>query len=306
MWTSFLLGQENSAVWRIKMLKRNLTAIVLISIALFFLLYLRTLHTAFADVLFLAFAFLGAGEMILVGKKCGYNALLIPLIFYAVAVYPCFWFFGATGVLAAFCLSSVSALGDFILERKKYELKDLEYTFLILVYPALLCSLFMLVNRSYGNLLAIFYILFVTLLSDAFALFAGMLFGKKKLIEDVSPKKTVAGAYGAFVGGLIGATVVLLLFDVFRLFDRFPNVGLTHLFDKKYVSALVYLFFAPVCTCLAILGDLAASWLKRKMGVKDFGKIFPGHGGVMDRLDSLLFVVPAVFLFFVVYNGVAL
>ena len=288
------------------MLKRNLTAIVLVSIALLFLLYLRTFHTAFADVLFLAFAFLGGAEMVLVGKKSSFNALLIPLAVFALAVYPCFWFFGATGVLAAFSLSCVSALGDFILERKKFELKDLEYTVLILVYPMLLCSLFMLVNRSYGNLLGIFYILFVTLLSDAFALFAGMLFGKKKLIEDVSPKKTVAGAVGAFVGGLIGATVVLLLFDVFRVFDRLPNVGLTHLFDKVGFSVLAYLLFAPVCTLLAILGDLAASWLKRKMGIKDFGKIFPGHGGVMDRLDSLLFVVPAVFFFFVIYNGAAL
>ena len=288
------------------MLKRNLTAIVLISIALLFLLYLRTIHTAFADVLFLAFAFLGGAEMFLVGRKSGYNALWIPLVVYAAAVYPCFWFFGATGVLAAFSLSSIAALGDFILERKKYELKDLEYTVLILVYPMLLCSLFMLVNRSYGNLLGIFYILFVTLLSDAFALFAGMLFGKKKLIEDVSPKKTVAGAIGAFVGGLIGATVVLLSFDVFRVFDRLPNVGLTHLFDQVGFSVLAYLLFAPVCTLLAIIGDLAASWLKRKMGVKDFGKIFPGHGGVMDRLDSLLFVVPSVFFFFVIYNGAAL
>lgn len=288
------------------MLKRNLTAIVLVSIALFFLLYLRTIHVAFADILFLAFAFVGAFEMVSVGKKGGYNALYVPIFVFAVALYPCFWFFGSTGVLAAFSLSCIAALGDFILERKKFELKDLEYTFLVLVYPMLLCSLFMLVNRSFGNLLAIFYILFVTLLSDAFALFAGILFGKKKLIEDVSPKKTVAGAYGAYFGGLLGATVVLLLFDVFRVFDAFPNVGLTHLFDKTYVSVLVYLFFAPVCTTLAIVGDLAASWLKRKMEIKDFGKIFPGHGGVMDRLDSLLFVVPAVFFFFVIYNGVAL
>ena len=66
-----------------------------------------------------------------------------------------------------------------------------------------------------------------------------------------------------FVGGLIGATVVLLSFDVFRVFDRLPNVGLTHLFDQVGFSVLAYLLFAPVCTLLAIIGDLAASWLNR-------------------------------------------
>lgn len=286
------------------MLKRNVTAIVLIAIALFFLLYLRTIHIAFADVLFVSFMGIGCFEMISVGKKSGFNAMPISLFVYGALFYPAFWFFGGVGILAAFSASIIVLLADFVIERKKYELKDVLYTLLVLIYPLLLCSLFILINRDYGNLLAIFYILFVTLFSDAFALFSGMLFGKKKLIEDVSPKKTVAGAYGAYFGGLLGATVVLLLFDVFRVFDAFPNVGLTRIFDHIYVSVPVYLIFALVCTTLAVFGDLAASHLKRKMSIKDFGKIFPGHGGVMDRLDSLLFVAPAVFIFFVVYNGV--
>jgi len=299
-----IAAQENSAGWGIKMLKRNLTALVLIAVALTFILYLRTLYVELTDILFFVFMALGAYEMCAVGKKAGYRAMVAPILCYLIAFYPLFYFFRSIGILISLGVSAIVALSVFLFARKTRSLQDLEYTFFILIYPLILCSFFFEINHYAGNLLGIFYVLFVTLLSDAFALFAGMLFGKKKLIEDVSPKKTVAGAFGAYVGGLIGATAVLLLFDVFHLFDGWGNVGLTALSDKLYVSIPLYFSLAFVCTTLAIIGDLAASWLKRKMDVKDFGKIFPGHGGVMDRLDSLLFVAPAVCAFFVIYNGV--
>jgi len=286
------------------MLKRNLTAIVLVAIALIFLLWLRTYHVALADPLFFAFMALGAFEMWQVGRKSGYHALPIPLIFYGVAFYPAFWFYSLTGALLVFFLAAIVAFSDYILERKKHEVNDLLYTFLILIYPMLLCSAFFYINHEAGGLLGLFFVLAVTLLSDAFALFAGVLFGKKKLIEDVSPKKTVAGVFGAYFGGLLGATATLLLFDVLAVASALPNVGLLGLQGGYGVSIPLYYSLAILSTTLAIFGDLAASLLKRKLGVKDFGKIFPGHGGVMDRLDSLLFVAPLVALFFTIYNGV--
>lgn len=286
------------------MIKRNLTALVLIAVALFFLLYLRTFYVAYVDILFYAFMLFGTYEMIRVGKSRGYQALLIPLIAYALAFLPLFHFYRLTGVTLALMLSLMIAFGDFLFARRSRTLHDFFYTIFVLFYPMLLCSTFFYINHEAGNLLGIFYLLFVTLLSDAFALFAGVLFGKKKLIEDVSPKKTVAGAIGAYVGGMLGAGITLLFFDGFRVFKNFNNVGLIRIFDHLYISIPVYLSFAIVCTTLAIFGDLAASLIKRKMGIKDFGKIFPGHGGVMDRLDSLLFVAPAVALFFTIYNGV--
>ena len=288
------------------MLKRNLTAAVLIAVCLLFILYLRTLYVELADILFFAFMALGAVEMLVVGKKCGYNAFLFPIVIYLAAFYPLFYFFRATGLLLLAMISLLSAATYYLFDRKKAVLTDLLYTVLILFYPLLLSSAFFQINHGAGELLGIMYVLFVTLLSDAFALFAGMLFGKKKLIEDVSPKKTVAGAVGAYVGGLLGATAVLLLFDVFAVFKNFGNVGIMRLFEEYYISISVYFALAVLCTSAAIVGDLFASLLKRKMGVKDFAKIFPGHGGVMDRLDSLLFAAPIVALFFTIYNGVAL
>lgn len=286
------------------MLKRNLTAVVLVAIGLLFLLYLRTFHVAFADVLFFAFMAMGAFEMWQVGKKSGYNAFLIPLALYAVGFYPAFWFFSLTGAVLVFFLAVIAAFSEYLFKRKEREIKDLLYTFLILIYPMLLSASFFYVNHDAGNLLGIFYLLLVTLLSDAFALFAGVLFGKKKLIEDVSPKKTVAGLFGAYFGGLFGATATLLLFDVFSVFKRFGNVGLLRIAGGYAAAIPFYYLLALCCTSLAVLGDLVASLLKRKMGIKDFGKIFPGHGGVMDRLDSLLFVAPLVAFAFTIYGGV--
>lgn len=288
------------------MLKRNLTAAVLIAVALLFILYLRTLYVELADILFFAFMAFGAFEMLRVGKNCGYNAFWLPLVLFGAAVYPLFYFFQATGILLASMFAVLAATTVFLFKRKDRTLNDLLYTLLILFYPMVLCAAFFMINHSVAGLWGILFVLFVTLLSDAFALFAGMLFGKKKLIEDVSPKKTVAGAFGAYVGGLVGATAVLLLFDVFGVFKNFGNVGIIRLFEQYFVSVPVYFALALLCTTAAIIGDLVASLLKRKMGVKDFGKIFPGHGGVMDRLDSLLFVAPIVALFLTVYCEVAL
>ena len=246
----------------------------------------------------------GAFEMYDVGRKSGSNPMFLPIIAYLIAVYPLFYFFSAEGILFAVLIASLMALSSYLFRRQNYESADLEYSLFILIYPLLLCSVFFLINHADGNLLGLFLVLFITLLSDAFALFSGLLFGKKKLMEDVSPKKTVAGAVGAYVGGLLGGVTVFLLFDLFAVFKNWRNVGLLALSDKLYVSIPLYVFLSFVGTTLAIIGDLVASWLKRKFRIKDFGKIFPGHGGVMDRLDSLLFVAPFICLFFVVFNEV--
>ena len=286
------------------MLKRNLTAVVLIALSLLFLLFLRTFYVELADILFFAFMAIGVVEMVSVGKKSGFSPLILPLILFGVAVYPLFFFFGATGILFGFMIAVLAALACFLFKRAALKTEDLFYTLLILLYPMLLCTAFFAVNHHEAGLWGIFYILLVTLLSDAFALFAGSLFGKRKLMEDVSPQKTVAGVVGAYVGGLVGATIVLLLFDVFAVFKNLGNVGIIHLFDTYAYSIPITFALSLLCTTCAIVGDLVASLLKRRMNVKDFGFVLPGHGGVMDRLDSLLFVAPVVALFLTIYSGV--
>jgi phosphatidate cytidylyltransferase len=115
---------------------------------------------------------------------------------------------------------------------------------------------------------------------DSFAFFIGRKFGKRKLAELVSPKKSVEGA----IGGLIGAMIVGLAFYI--LDD----------FSKSYV----YLIIAFICGTIGQAGDLIESLIKRDVGVKDSSSLIPGHGGVLDRVDSLIAVSPFILLILVI------
>ena len=111
--------------------------------------------------------------------------------------------------------------------------------------------------------------------------FFGRFFGKRKLIPDVSPKKTVAG----FVGGIGSAVVVSVIYGFV--------IGL----GTGDISAFVILaILAVICSMVSVCGDLLASLVKRHYGIKDYGFIFPGHGGVMDRFDSVIAVAPFLYI----------
>ncbi len=117
--------------------------------------------------------------------------------------------------------------------------------------------------------------------SDVFAYFSGKLFGKKKLIPDVSPKKTVAGA----IGGALAAATGFAVYGFF-MGDMLGNVN----FISLFVAGLAV-------SATGQIGDLVASCIKRQYGIKDYGKIMPGHGGAMDRFDSILFVAPIILFY---------
>jgi phosphatidate cytidylyltransferase len=119
----------------------------------------------------------------------------------------------------------------------------------------------------------------IVMTSDTFAFFAGKLWGRTKLAPLVSPGKTVAGAVGAIIGGVPPALVVCAW--------GLPRVPAWH------ASAI-----GVAIAILGMIGDLAESLLKRWAGVKDSGALFPGHGGMLDRLDSLLFGAPVLYYYF--------
>ena len=113
--------------------------------------------------------------------------------------------------------------------------------------------------------------------SDAFALFAGMAFGKHKLAPELSPKKTVEGA----VGGFLGAIVCCCIYGVV--------MQMAFLLQVNYFFLVIY---GALGSVISQIGDLSFSYIKRQYGLKDFGNIFPGHGGVLDRFDSVIFCAP--------------
>lgn len=117
--------------------------------------------------------------------------------------------------------------------------------------------------------------------SDSAALFAGMAFGKHKLAPKVSPKKTVEGAIGGLLGGMLGMVV-------FRVVFYLCTVQPLHIGWCVLIGLLG--------AAMGQLGDLSFSVIKRQQGIKDYGRILPGHGGVLDRFDSVIFAAPVVWL----------
>ena len=139
---------------------------------------------------------------------------------------------------------------------------------------------------------AIFFILLILCFAwggDTCAYFAGRAFGKHKLCPKVSPKKTVEGAVGGVLGTMLFGVIITVAYSVIA--DR------TEAFTQSNIGVSMYLIIAllgVVAAVLGIYGDLFASVVKRQCGIKDYGTIFPGHGGILDRFDSVMFIAPFV------------
>jgi phosphatidate cytidylyltransferase len=121
--------------------------------------------------------------------------------------------------------------------------------------------------------------------NDTFAYIVGKSIGKHKLIEKISPKKTIEG----FIGGIVFSVIAGILISKFYIKPK-PN--------HENLSLLIWTISAVIISIFSTLGDLIESKFKRIAGVKDSGKIMPGHGGILDRLDSIIFVAPFVYLFY--------
>ena len=147
-------------------------------------------------------------------------------------------------------------------------------------------SMMRYINPALGVYMIVL-VLAVAWLCDAFAYFVGSLIGKHKLIPEVSPKKTIEGA----IGGVVFSMLLCLLYAF--LLDK--------LTENIEVNYLVIAVSGVILSVVSQLGDLIASLIKREHGVKDYGKIFPGHGGVMDRFDSVLAVSTILMILCIVF-----
>ncbi len=277
------------------MLKRAVTAIILVGYA-FAMLYLGTaVHYGFLDALIMSFAFVGTYEMYHTFRKSEYkNSWGAPLLL-CVAIYPLWYFLGYKGILIALSLSICLALAVFTF-KAEMELKDLLATIFSLIYPMALVSLAFALSREFpcGGTFAISFAIFLPVFSDTFAYLFGSTLGKRKLCPSISPKKTVAGAIGGLLGSVLCAVTFFLLFDLYAVIP----VGYVSFSDSVAVRAVVFVVLGIVGGVLAEIGDLAASRIKRTINIKDFGNIFPGHGGVLDRLDSIMFTLVMFFTAF--------
>lgn len=142
--------------------------------------------------------------------------------------------------------------------------------------PYLLTALVRIHNGEFGRYFIMIPFV-MAFLSDTGAYFAGRAFGKHKLAPVISPKKTVEGVVGGILGAVVGMVLYCLVLQVY--FE----------FRVNYLYALVY---GAVGAVAAVFGDLCFSVIKRQTGIKDYGNLIPGHGGILDRFDSMVVVAP--------------
>lgn len=182
------------------------------------------------------------------------------------------------------------------------DFKKFAPTFLPYVYPALLMFTLLLANDlgEPKGFLAVLMIFVISPCADSLAYLVGMVYNKirkgqaKKLCPKLSPKKTWAGAIGGVIGGVAGALLVCLIFNG-KVVEIQNSLADSARFAYPYLHFAFMGLFGAVLT---EIGDLFESFIKRRVGIKDMGKIMPGHGGIMDRIDGMSFASVAVYFWF--------
>ena len=180
----------------------------------------------------------------------------------------------------------LSLLTVSVFKYDKYKALDTAITLFGGYYVVYLSSFFLSIRQlddGKGGLYMFILVILGCVSADTFAYFIGCNFGKHKLIPSVSPKKSVEGSVAAFVGSALMLTVYGFIMIQTGVFTE--------------VKLLHYPILGLIIGGLAQIGDLTASATKRYTGVKDFGKLIPGHGGILDRIDSYIFVFPIAYYY---------
>lgn len=183
-------------------------------------------------------------------------------------------------------------------DHDKLRVEQVAYSFLMSILLAVSFYCLILLKEQTGPQMGMFYMLLIfgsAWWADSGAYFVGTFLGKHKLCPRVSPKKTVEGLIGGIVTAVIGNVLVCLVFQAFCNWV----VPWGYIKNAITISIPAVALVTPFATLLGVLGDLSASVIKRQYGIKDFGNIMPGHGGAMDRFDSVLFISP---LFYFIFN----
>ena len=178
---------------------------------------------------------------------------------------------GWLGILAALIL----ILGVYVFTFPAYTIDQVKNLVFSVIYVGVMLSCVYLIRVMNSGQYLVWLIFLAAWGSDTCAYCAGMLFGKHKMTPVLSPKKTIEGG----IGGLAGAVILGLLYALFT----------TH-------QITAYMLICLVGAGVSMIGDLSASAIKRQTGIKDFGTLIPGHGGILDRFDSVIFTAPVVYL----------
>ncbi len=215
-----------------------------------------------------------------ISRAFGLRHLRVRLYSMLLAAAVPFWAYTGEPPFAAFCalllfvvLVFVEALGS----RYMVDMTKVGAVFFLSLVASYFLSSIVRIGAAPLRDAYILLPLAIPFLSDSIAMFSGMFFGKHKLAPSISPKKTREGSIGGLLGGIVGALVYGLV------------VSAILSLSVNYLYLAVY---GLLGSAISQLGDLSFSYIKRQNNLKDFGSIFPGHGGVLDRFDSVIFCAP--------------
>ncbi len=275
-------------------------------------------HPIFFDVFVFLLALCGAYEM----SKALSNAFSPPIVVIdliaIVLSFGAFWFghyyFAAyaSGLTSFFIVFAVMILVTVIVTAcsKTYVKGNAVSTIIIMMYPLAILMFSVGLNAfidvrmgiagstPYRNA-GIFLMFIVPAFTDIAAYLVGSTVKGKKLCPSISPNKTISGAVGGLFGGMLGAGLILLLTYLAEKYS--VNIcGLSMLTDKWSTTIVNFVMLGLFGSVFDQIGDLFASFIKRRSGIKDFSKILPGHGGILDRVDGMMFCGVFFYMYFAV------
>ncbi len=232
------------------------------------------------DKIIFIIALIGINEFYAALVKAGYRPIktigylsCVPILF--VAYIP-----GIYMALLCFVVL-VILMAMIVFAGQKYNVKDAALTVYGILYVAFLFSFIVLTQKLENGNIYIWLIFAGAWMTDTFAFFTGKAFGRRKILPGISPKKTIAGFIGGFTGCVLTLTIAGIIIN--------KHINLMPIFH--------YTIMGTICGFLSQLGDWAASAIKRYADIKDYSGMMPGHGGVLDRFDSVLFTAPVIYFY---------
>ena len=264
---------------------RGLSALVGIAVLI---VVLNFFETPVLNVAIMVIALLAVYEF-LTATKISHNKLLSAVAYLVAATFPYIGLKKEMNLLPIFLLPYIALLFLILLRtHKDTRVEDVAMVFMMSIGIPLSLSSAIYLRDNNGYTMGLFYLLLALCCawySDTGAYFVGRAWGKHKLCPQVSPHKTVEG----LVGGLVTCILLnLLTAFIFQKVSGYLGVPLQ-------INYLRLLLISPLASLISVLGDLSFSMIKRGFSIKDFGNIMPGHGGVLDRFDSVLFTLPFIY-----------
>lgn len=276
------------------MLKRTITGVCYVAIIVAFFLLRQFVDYRLFHMLTFTFLVLGTYEIAKMTRSISLKGNFFISILYSVCLLPLYliieyralktfgWLFAISYIVLAVIIVCIICIIKKANKRKFFS------TIAPYLYPSVFILPMILINEIGAlSFIALLLLFVVSPLCDTMAYLVGSLIGGKKLCPKISPKKTWSGAIGGLFGGIIGGGLVYLILHPIIAYE--PIIG-----------ALIFAGVGLISALLTEIGDLFESYIKRRLKVKDSGNILPGHGGVLDRIDGMLFAGIFIYIVFLV------